>query len=245
MSDAPTSLVSLRERRTQVIAELSHAFARDEFDVDELDRRMEVAQRAITVAELDALTLDLSGRSTALAKPAVRSLTSGVTVGGVERPARQTVLAMMGGLERTGHWIVPTNLKVHCVMGGVELDFREANLAPGVTEVLVTCLMGGVDIVVPPNVAVDLGGSAILGGFEQSQRGDDALTAEPVATLRIVGIAMCGGVSVQTRRIGETAREAKKRLKQERKNALAGGVVTRGQAALPSAVVLPPDRKKR
>ena len=248
---APGSLVpvnSVRERRTQVIAELSHAFSRDQLDVDELDRRMEAAQRALTVADLDALTVDLAPSETALARrPAVTSLTSltsltsGVSIGNVERPAQRTILAMLGGMERTGGWVVPQRLKVHCLMGGASLDFREANLAAGVTEIFIACMMGGVEIIVPPNVAVDLDGGAIMGGFEQSQRGADAITTEPVATLRITGLAIAGGVSVETRRIGESSREARKRIKQEAKQRLLG-TPSQGQAALPAAVVV--DRKK-
>lgn len=240
-------LLSLRERRAQVIGELSQAFAKDRLDIDELDRRMEATQRAVTVAELDALVLDLVAvgerGSTALAlRPEIRSLTSGVSVGGDDRPRQQTVVAMMGGVERKGRWVVPSSLRVHCIMGGVSLDFREANLAPGVSEILITCLMGGVEVIVPPNVAVDLSGSAILGGFDQSHRGADVLSTEPVAKLRITGVAIAGGVGVETRRIGETAREANRRIKQERKHLLDGGAP--GQAALPAAVALP-ERKKR
>ena len=68
------------------------------------------------------------------------------------------------------------------------------------------------------------------------------LSTEPVAKLRITGVAIAGGVGVETRRIGETAREANRRIKQERKHLLDGGAP--GQAALPAAVALP-ERKKR
>ncbi len=247
---APMPLVSLRERRTQVIADLSHAFARNDLDLDELDRRMEVAHRALTVAELDALVADvpgatlspLAGESKAIT---VRSLTSGLQVGvAAHRADKQTMVAMMGGVQRTGRWLVPNRLSVHCLMGGVSLDFREADLAPGVTELHVTCWMGGVEIIVPPDLNVEVAGSAILGGFDQEHPGADGLATDPIATLRITGVAFAGGVGVETRRIGESGRQARKRIKNERKQLEGGSGPRRGQAALPPAVVLP-ERKKR
>jgi hypothetical protein len=41
-------------------------------------------------------------------------------------------------------------LKVLALFGGVLLDFREARLLPGVTEVHVVAVMGGAQLIVPP-----------------------------------------------------------------------------------------------
>lgn len=254
--ETSTSLVPLRERRTQVVALLSHAFSRDDLDVDELDRRMEVAHRALTVAELDALVADLAGGepTSALAHRApkevvVRSLTaptSALQVGGmIDRPDRQALWAVMGGVQRAGRWTVPRHTTLHCLMGGITLDFREADLAPGVTELTIICLMGGVEIIVPPNLNVEVAGSAILGGFDQEHPGADALATEQVATLRITGVAFAGGVGVETRRIGESSRQARKRIKTERKLLLDAPRPSSGQASLPAAVALPERKTKR
>jgi hypothetical protein len=156
----------------------------------------------------------------------------------------QALVSVMGGVERSGRWMVPSRLNVHCLMGGVSLDFREADLTPGVTELSVLCLMGGVQIIVPPNLNVEVAGSAILGGFDQSHPGNDPLTTEPIATLRITGVAFAGGVGIETRRIGESGRQARRRIKGERKQLSEGSAARTGQAALPAAVVVP-DRKKR
>ena len=66
MSDAPLvpapreNLIALRDRRAQVIAALTEHFTRDVLDVDELDRRLDLAHRASTIAELDDLVADLA-----------------------------------------------------------------------------------------------------------------------------------------------------------------------------------------
>jgi Domain of unknown function (DUF1707)/Cell wall-active antibiotics response 4TMS YvqF len=232
-------LVAVKERRAAVITALSHAFSRDELDVDELDRRLEQAQRAATVAELDALVADLeapaSTAALALSAPAAAMALS-------IREPRQRIFSIMGGVQRTGRWVVPRRLTISCLMGGVLLDFREADFGVGVTDLVITCLMGGVQIIVPPSIHVEVGGSAILGGFEQGHPGSDALAIEPVATLRIGGLALLGGVQVETRRVGETSRQARKRIKSERKLLLDTASPVR--ASLPEAVALPERKPK-
>jgi hypothetical protein len=101
-------------------------------------------------------------------------------------------------------------------MGGVELDFREAILAPGVTEVHAFAFWGGVQILAPPDVRVECSGLGIMGGFEH--REDASLPFDPSApVLRITGIAVMGGVEVAVRFAGETGREAKRRVRDQRK----------------------------
>ena len=77
-------------------------------------------------------------------------------------------------------------------------------------------MMGGVHIVVPPTLAIDVGGVGIAGGFEHLARRPDHTDAEqPVLVVR--GLAMMGGVSVETRLVGEDRRDAKRRRRAERK----------------------------
>jgi len=221
MTDASAPLVALRTRRDQVIAILSEQFSQDALEVDELERRLELAQRADSVAALDALVADLSTTSTALV-PAPTA-----PIGGTW-PERGRVIAVFGGVEKGGTWTPARKVTSLTVCGGAELDFREANLGPGVTELRVYCAFGGVDVIVPPWLAVESDAVAIFGGFEEVHRAPTAPDPDrPV--LRITGVALFGGVDVQTRLPGESARDAHKRVKREAK-ALRGG-----RAELPAA----------
>jgi hypothetical protein len=112
-------------------------------------------------------------------------------------------------------------MKVVCFWGGGSLDFREAQFAPGITELHVTAVMGGLEIIVPPWLSVECDATAIMGGFEELERGH----GEPDpgrSLLRITGFALMGGVSIETRLPGESRREAKKRIKKEQKQLAAG-----------------------
>jgi hypothetical protein len=116
----------------------------------------------------------------------------------------------MGGQERGGSWIVPRQLKVFVLMGGAEIDLREARFGPGVTEIEVFAVMGGAHIIVPPGVRVENMGAAFMGGFDLKAGDATALSAaHPV--VRLSGLVIMGGVETETRWPGETAKEAKRR----------------------------------
>ncbi len=205
-----TSLVALRDRREQVIATLTESFAHDLVDVDEFDRRIDLAHRATALVELDELVKDLAATtSTALVQtPTEQAL--------AEWPAKRTMRAILGGFEKKGRWSVARTMKVTCFWGGGTLDFREAQFAPGVTELRVTAVMGGLDIIVPPWLAVECDATSIMGGFEELDRGHGS--PDPGrAMLRVTGFAMMGGVRIETRLPGESRRQAKRRVKKERK----------------------------
>lgn len=110
---------------------------------------------------------------------------------------RETIIAIMGGSVRKGSWEPPEVLRVLALMGGAELDFSEAIMLEGISEVKIFALMGGVAIKVPPDINVQVRGMGIMGGFtELSQRVDDP----EAPTLRVQGYAIMGGVEVKVKK---------------------------------------------
>jgi len=208
---ADKSLVSLRDARERTIAILSDLFAKDDLDLDDFEKRVSLVHRAGNVAEVDQVIADLSVSGSDVKRQPAAAL---VPVSSV-RPT-ETIVAVMGGTSRTGPWTAPRHLRVAVFMGGTQLDFREARLAPGVTEVSIFAFMGGAQIIVPPELSVETHGIAIMGGFEHLDRQPPQLDPDrPV--LRVHGFAMMGGVAIETRLAGEDEREAQRRRKRERK----------------------------
>jgi len=113
-----------------------------------------------------------------------------------EGESAQHILAVLGGSTRKGAWSPAGELRVLCVMGGVTLDFRDADLLEGETVVTALMVMGGVDVKVPPDVHVRCEGLGLLGGFASTThraREDDA------PTLVFRGVAVMGGLDVKIR----------------------------------------------
>jgi hypothetical protein len=112
---------------------------------------------------------------------------------------RETLVALLSGVQRKGAWEPAEHVRVFAVMGGADLDFREAILVEGVTELWIFAFWGGAQVIVPRDIHVETRGLGIMGGFSQL----DHRAAEPDApTLRIRGWAVMGGVEVKLKRAG-------------------------------------------
>lgn len=205
------SLVALRDRREQVISRLSEAYAEDVFDVDELERRLDLAHGTRSVAELDALVADLApATSTALV------LATSTAIDDPDRLDTKKLRVVMSSIERRGRWSVPKALDLRVLWGNVELDFRDASLGPGITTIHVRVFMGNLEVVLPPNLAIDVDVSSFAGSVTERHRvPPESDPARPV--IRIVGTVRFGNLEITTRLPNETARDAERREKRERK----------------------------
>jgi hypothetical protein len=217
------ALARAREARDRVIARLSDEFAHDVLGVEEFERRVTLAQTSESVEEIEALLRDLpdgpgQSRAPAPVTPRVAPAPGpSVSLAPMEPYGeRQTLLAILGGIGRNGRWLVPRRFRVVAMMGGAHLDLREAIFPPGPVELEVIAFMGGVEIVVPPGLAVQTSGTGIMGGFQQINRAP-AHPDPDAPLLRIHGFAVMGGVDVKMRLPGESDREARRRLRNERR----------------------------
>jgi hypothetical protein len=196
--------------RERVVQQLGEYFAQDHLSLDEYERRVADAYRAADRGALAQLTQDLPSLIPApvVAQPAPGAPVAGApgTVPAARVPRVKRLLALMSGVVRRGAWIVPGRLRVAAVMGGVELDLREATLTAPVTEIYAVALMGGIEITVPPNVRLEADGFAIMGGFEDQLH--NAASLDPNAPLvRVRGLAIMGGVEARVLAVGEEERK--------------------------------------
>jgi len=192
------SETQLADHRERVIDQLSARFAGDDLEVDELERRIALAHAADTPTALDALVSDLA--------PAAAPAHALV-------PAHR-IRVVLGSTERAGRWTVPSQLATRVVWGNLRLDLREAQLALGVTTIDVHVTMGHVEIVVPPEIAVELDASPLLGNVEDRV---ELATTTPTRIVRITGRVALGNLEVWTLRHGETERDARRRRRWERR----------------------------
>jgi len=175
--------------REQAADVLREAAGHGRLTMEELDERLELAYAAKTYADLAAVTRDLPG--SARAPGAVQPAMAG-RIGGT--PRSKFAVAIMSGARRMGRWVVPRNYVGVAVMGGIELDLREAQFSEPEVTIHAYTVMGGIEITVPDDVEVDVSGIAFMGGFDHNASGPGVPGAPRV---RIIGFALMGGVDVK------------------------------------------------
>jgi predicted membrane protein len=119
----------------------------------------------------------------------------------VSGDGRDTVqaTALFGGVERR------VNLKnfrtggVSAVMGGVELDFRGADIEGEEAILEVEAVFGGIEITVPEQWQVIFEGESIFGGYSDETRAPvvDAMGTQAKKHLILRGRCVFGGISVK------------------------------------------------
>lgn len=78
----------------------------------------------------------------------------------------ERVTSVLGSITRSGSWEPPEVMRALSVLGHIVLDYRDAELPPGVTMLTCDVLLGSVEVLVPPEVDVELSGSVVLGSVE-------------------------------------------------------------------------------
>jgi hypothetical protein len=161
---------------------------------EELDQRLEAAYGARTYGDLTEVTADLPAAGEAPPGPlqTAPGTFPAARIGG--EPGSGMSVAILGSVDRGGTWVVPPRHSVVAVLGGVQLDLREARFSQREVTIDVFTLMGGVDITVGEDVDVDVSGFGIMGGFDHRASGPGLPGAPKV---RVVGLALMGGVNVR------------------------------------------------
>jgi hypothetical protein len=181
---------TLEQDRQETLSELDRLLSARQIDPDDHRQRTEVARHALDETELAAVRPALRDEApTRVPEPAELTPLS-------PSEERGTVFAFMGGSVRKGSWEPPETLQAFALMGGINLDFREAALLEGTTEVQVFALMGGIQITVPDDIDVEVNGFGFMGGFDHVSQH----VPEPGRPLlRIKGLAVMGGVGVKVK----------------------------------------------
>ncbi|MFJ9555362.1 DUF1707 domain-containing protein [Nocardiopsis sp. NPDC101807] len=194
--------------RDKVAERLREAVAEGRLTPVEHEERLDTLYKAKTVGELAPIVSDLpvTGQGYDYAAMDRRSAEppSGMEILGSEArdlagqsKGSENLVAVFGGCERKGRWLVEPRTNVSVLCGGVELDLREAVLSQHEVTIQVAVIMGGVDITVPHGVRVINNTSAILGGADM--HGTDQVTDPNAPIVRLTGTCMLGGVDIKAK----------------------------------------------
>ncbi|MFJ2031872.1 DUF1707 domain-containing protein [Streptosporangium sp. NPDC087985] len=176
--------------REQVSTLLGEALSTGQLSHEEYSERLDSLYQAKTVGELEVLTRDLQVDRHRPAADPVSHLP-----GTSSKP--ENIVAIFGGAERKGRWLVRRRTKALAVFGGLRFDLTGAEFEAKEVEITINAIFGGAEIIVPEGMEVRCRGVGIFGGFDVHSSPDVDPSA-PVVVVR--GLALFGGVGGKVRR---------------------------------------------
>jgi len=190
--------MSVDDLRKEVINLLKKAYADGRIIVETLERRLNEAAAAQDKESLMALVADIPAPEE---KPS-GNRSSSASTGNSSDPWRtnrrvprenQSFFSILGSSNRNGRWQPAKSLSCFTILGSIRLDFRDAEFPEDGVKINTGCILGSLDIIVPPGINIDLSGLPLLGHFDNK-----AEYGNPEApTITIRGIAVLGGVEVK------------------------------------------------
>ncbi len=129
--------------------------------------------------------------------------------------AHRGALAFMASVKRRGVWTLAKRFRIAAVMAEAKIDLREARITSQ-SEIEVFAFWASIEMIVPPGIRVDVQDSALMGEVNwESTDGQNLPYDAPSVFVR--GSVIMSSIEVKVRLVGETDREAKKRLKAARR----------------------------
>jgi hypothetical protein len=193
--------VPAEKLRDRVMDDLVKHYALERFDLEEFEARTDRVSKAATRSELIAQIADLpplegEERSERLHGPAAdRAATSGCSTYSDPKES-DFAIAIFGGSDLRGAWRAPRKLSSLCLFGGINIDLRKASIPEGGLAISCACAFGGIDIVVPPGVRLEVRGFGVFGSFDRPHNYVDDPRAPTVV---VEGLALFGGVSIKVK----------------------------------------------
>ena len=178
----------------------------------ELEDRAGQALTAKTRGELAVLTSDLPQEASQGSQPARAAQ--------ARKPVRW-LIAIMGGSHRRGRFRAVGSINAIAIMGGDEIDLREAEIEGGELTLNLFALMGGANIYVPDSIDLEVGGLSLMGGHDEVGSERPPRPGAPVIQIKIWNLM--GGATIyrlppQAR--GRSLKEARRLAKLAERGAL-------------------------
>ena len=214
MTDPDASLRVSDAERDETLRILGEHASVGRLTLDELEERSGRALAAKTRGDLATLTGDLP-QEAGQGRPAPAT---------ARKPVRWMV-AIMSGSHRRGRFRAVGSINAVSVMGGDDIDLREAEIEGGELTINLFAFMGGANIYIPDSIELDVGGFSLMGGNTEIGSERPARPGAPV--VRIHAWNLLGGATIY--RVPPQARG--RGLKEARRLAKAAG---RGELPAPA-----------
>jgi class 3 adenylate cyclase len=187
--------------RERVVEVLKTSCGDGRLTLDEFSERVEAAYRTVALGDVAPVLADLphpfgpdfagvlsaeTDHAPVPAPPQARHAATG-------RKVTRWTISIMGGSQRKGRWRLREKTNAVAIMGGCLLDLRNAEVEGPDVLINAVALMGGIEIVVPEGIEIELGGIAIMAGKDAKRLKD----VPPIIRVRV--FAFWGGVTVRSK----------------------------------------------
>lgn len=108
-------------------------------------------------------------------------------------------IGLLGAMDKVGDWTVAPVHVSFAYWGGTTIDLRDALFTDPETTITCIAVMGGIDVIVPPEMDVRVTGIGVMGGFGWDKKRQVRATGlAPAGSPRVTinGLAFWGGVGV-------------------------------------------------
>ena len=179
-----------KKLRTEVIERLKENYALDYLEEDVFEKRISIATNTNSKGELLSLVEDLPDvpKDHSSMIPGKYSINSGKV------ESAGTFFTLMGSTKRKGLWKPARYTNTICVMGEAYLDYTEAQIPPGVSDLNIFCMMGDVNIIVPQGLNVESKGIPVMADFSDTTIEQEDPNAP---TLRVKAFVLMGDVNIR------------------------------------------------
>jgi hypothetical protein len=105
------------------------------------------------------------------------------------------LVGLFGGSEQRGRWRLSSRLRIIALLGGVRLDLGNAQPEAAESVITVLAFLGGVDLIAPPGLPIELSGISLVGGKSDKRPSAPRLPGAPL--LRVRALAVLGAVGIK------------------------------------------------
>ena len=120
----------------------------------------------------------------------------------LQAPPARGVVSVFGDNKKEGRWSVPRHLRVLSVFSAVKIDLREAVLQSNETVIEAVAVFADVQIIVPPDIAIECDGHTFMGSFNVSNSKRKGVAGRPplgAPVVRVTGSAYLANVTIKVR----------------------------------------------
>lgn len=170
--------------REQVLRRLAEAYADNNLDLEEYEKRVGRAEQARTVEELQGVLADFEAPPSPGPSPA----------GGPPRGDPEVIFSLLGDREIAAGQIEGGSVNLFTVIGDTRLDLSSLRGGETLTVTSVS-VIGDTRLLVPPGTVVVRRCLALIGGFKR-KKGREPSSGTAPATIILQGFKVIGDVIV-------------------------------------------------